>query len=310
MQGSATRNWIGPLALMGAAVIWGLSPVASRYAQRTLTPGQVVLAQSLFASIALIPYLAIVRTPMPPRRHVWRAVALGLLATIGYGLPVTYGVQHIEAGTAALLSGTSPIFIAAFSVMFLREQVGIRLVVGLVLALTGSIVVAAVGDAGFGVAQAELLGSALVLLAALLWGVYSVAAKPWLGRIPATSLPIIGRFASVPVAIPFGAAGFGAALGDLDWKGWLAVVAYAIGAGVVAQVLFAIGLQRGAASRAGMYLYLTPLFGVVGGILLLGESIYPEQAIGGIMILAGVAIATLFPARRSLVPSSAEQVAD
>jgi drug/metabolite transporter (DMT)-like permease len=305
------EGWVGPAALIGAAVIWGFFPVATRYAERTLTPGQMLLAQSLFAVVALAPYLALARPPMPERRHLPRAVALGLLATFGFGVPITYGMQHVEAGTAALLSGTSPIFIAALSVLFLNERASARLVAGLLLALAGSVAVAAVGEAGFGVARDELLGSTLVLLSAALWGIYSVAAKPWLGRIPAASLPVLGRIASLPLALPLGAGGFVAALGELGWRGWLAVVAFSIGAGVIAQVLFAIGLQHTPASRAGMYLYLTPLFGVLGGVVFLSEALQPVQLAGGALILAGVAIATLGPWRRPMIaPDVAEMRAD
>jgi drug/metabolite transporter (DMT)-like permease len=298
---SVRESWVGPAALIGAAVIWGFFPVATRYAERTLTPGQMLLAQSLFAAVALAPYIALARPPMPARRHVPRAVALGLLGTFGFGVPITYGMQHVEAGTAALLSGTSPIFIAALSVAFLGERAGARLAGGLLLALAGSMAVAAVGDAGFGVARDELLGSALVLLSSVLWGIYSVAAKPWLGRIPPASLPVLGRIASLPLALPLGASGFVAALGELSWRGWLAVLAFSIGAGVIAQVLFAVGLQHTPAAQAGMYLYLTPLFGVLGGIVFLSEALQPVQLAGGALILAGVAIATLAPRRRRAV---------
>jgi O-acetylserine/cysteine efflux transporter len=234
---------------------------------------------------------------MPARRHLPRAVVLGLLATFFTGVPITYGLQHVQAGTASLLNGTSPIFVLALSAIFLAERGTVRLLTGLGLALVGSVAVAAVGDTGFGITPAELWGSLLVLSSAVIWATYTVAAKPWFDRIPAASLPIIGRLASLPLALPLGASGCISAVGQLDWKGWLAVMAFSVGAGVVAQALFAVGLQRSTASEAAVYTYLTPLFGVIGGIVFLGESLSPVQIAGGALILVGVAIVT--PSRRS-----------
>jgi drug/metabolite transporter (DMT)-like permease len=143
--------------------------------------------------------------------------------------------------------------------------------------------------------RGQVLGSALVLLSAFNWGIYSVAVKPWLGRIPAMSIPMLGTLAGAPLVLPLGAGGFGGALGQLDWRGWLAVFVFAIGASVIASILFAIGLQHGMASRSGMFLYLTPLFGVIASTTLLGEPLTTGTVAGGGLILAGVLIATLRP---------------
>jgi drug/metabolite transporter (DMT)-like permease len=286
---------VGPAALIGAAVIWGFFPVATRAVEDTLTPEHMLLAQSLFAALALVPYLAILRPAMPARQHLPRAVMLGLLGTFFTAVPSTYGIQHVEAGTAALLSGTSPVVVLVCSAIFLAERITPRLVGGIGLALIGSVAVATVGDGGFGVTGPALWGSTLVLLSAVIFGAYSVAAKPWFDRIPAASIPIVGRFASLPLAVPLGGSGFIAALGHLAWSGWLAVLAFSVGAGVVANALFAVGLERSTASDAAVYTYLTPLFGVVGGMAFLGESLGAVQVVGGALILIGVGVVTLLP---------------
>ena len=289
---------LGPAALIGASVIWGFFPVATRAVEDSVTAPQMLLAQSLFATVALVPYIVIVRPPMPTRRYLPRAIFLGLLGTFFTGVPIIYGIHHVEAGTASLLSSMSPVVAMVCAAIFLAERFTRRLTIGVGLALAGSVAVAAIGDAGFGVAGPELWGSALVLLSAVIWGSYSVAAKPWLGRIPAASLPVIGRLASLPLAALIGSSGFIGAMRGLDWKGWLAIMAFSVGAGVIANVLFALGLERRSATEAALYSYLTPLFGVIGGIVFLSESLYPIQIAGGALILVGVGVATVWPRSR------------
>ena len=290
-------EWIGPLALLGAAAIWGFVPVSSRYVVQVMTPGQLLVARFVFASVAVLAFIAIARPPLPSRRLAPRAAALGLLGTLGFNVPLAYGIQRVEAGPAALLGGTSPIFIAVLAGLVLGEAIHPRMILGLALALSGSVAVATVGDGGFRLAHGQLLGSGLVLLSAANWGIYSVLVKPWLGRIPAMSIPMLGTLAGVPLVLPLGASGFFTALSRLDWYGWLAVFVFAIGASVIASILFAVGLQHGMASRSGMFLYLTPVFGVLASTTLLHEPLTASALLGGALILAGVLIATLAPHR-------------
>jgi drug/metabolite transporter (DMT)-like permease len=117
--------------------------------------------------------------------------------------------------------------------------------------------------------------------------------KPWLGPIPPTSIPMVGSIAGLPLMLPVGASGFISGLGELDAIGWLAVAQFTLLASVTAPILWAVGLQRGQASRAGLYLYLVPLFGVAASALLLSEPVGAGTLLGGALILGGVLIATV-----------------
>ena len=151
---------------------------------------------------------------------------------------------------------------------------------------------------GFGLSGTELWGSFLVFFAGFLWAIYSVMVKPWLGPIPPASIPMIGALAGLPLVLPFGIAGFATGLGNLDAIGWVSLLQFAIAASVFAPILFAIGLQRSSATRAGIYSYLAPVFGVIAGAALLGETIGPATVLGGALILGGVLLATLTPRPR------------
>lgn len=288
-------SWIGPAALLGASAIWGFVPVSTRHVLETLGPRHIVLARFAFSAVVVLAIILALRPAMPPRRHVPRAVFFGVFGTLGFLVPLTLGLQHIEAGAGALINATSPIFTAVLAAIVLRETLRPRVVAGLSLALFGSVVTAAGSGGGFGLSGGALWGSLLVLLAGVLWAIYSVMVKPWLGPIPPASIPMLGSLAGLPLVLPFGASGFADRLGDLDAVGWLALLQFAIGASVLAPILFAIGLQRSTATRAAIYSYLAPLFGVVAGAVLLGEAVGPATVTGGALILAGVLLATILP---------------
>jgi drug/metabolite transporter (DMT)-like permease len=303
------QHWIGPLALIGAAVIWGFVPVASRYAVQTLTPGQMILCRFAFGGSVVLLLVLLLRPPMPNRRRLPLAVFFGLLSTLGFNVPLSYGIQHVQAGPAALLAGLSPVFIVVLAAPLLGEHIRPGMIVGLTLALAGTVIVASSSGGEFNFSREHTFGSALIVLSSVLWAIYSVAAKPRLGPIPPTSIPILGTLAGIPVGITLGASGFASSLGELDGAGWAAVMLFSIGASVFAPMLYAIGLSRGEASRAGIYSYLAPLFGLIASATLLDEPITVQTVTGGALILAGVLLATLLPGRAP-IPSPAEAASD
>lgn len=299
MTGSsnAARSWAGPLALCGAVLFWGFVPTATRYLAETFTPGNILLARFSFGGIVVILLFLIWRPPLPSRANMPKAIALGLYAALSFNVPVAYGINIIEGGTAALLIGTQPIFIAILAGIFLKEHIPRRMVAGLVLALAGSAVIALAAGGGFSLERRYLLGCGLVLLAAFLWSSYSVVAKPHLGPdLPAPSVAMIGTLLGLPFVLFLGTDRYLDRLGDLPPVGWLAVVLLAAGASVAAPVLWNIGLSLGQASRSGLYLNLVPIFGVVSSVVLLGERLGVEVFVGGAMILCGILLATIPPA--------------
>lgn len=281
------------LTLLGATLIWGFVPVSTRHVVGTLTPGQILLARFVVGAVVGIIALGLLHAPAPPRHLVVRAVGLGLLGQLGFNVPLAYGIKYVASGTAALVSSMSPLFMALLAVPLLSERLRPRVVVGLLLALTGSATVVVGGGGAVSLDGNQVFGSLLMLCSAILWALYSVIVKPWLGPIPPTSIPMVGSIAGLPPMLLLGAGGFVGALGELEPPGWLAVALFTLGASVIAPILWAIGLQGGAAARAGMFLYLVPLVGVASGALLLGEAVGSGTVAGGALVLLGVAVATL-----------------
>lgn len=225
-----------------------------------------------------------------------KAIALGLFGVLGFNVPIAFGINIIEGGIAAMLIGTQPLVIAVLATILLRETISARMIAGLILALAGTAAIALAGGGDDALSGRYLLGCALVLFGATSYATYAVVAKPFLGeRIPAVSIPMLGTFLAFPFLLPIGYSGFLDGLGRLDVAGWLAALLLAAGASVFAPILYNVGLSLGRASRAGMYLYLTPLFGLLSSAVLLGERFSPPAIVGGVLIILGVALATLDP---------------
>lgn len=298
-------NWAGPLALLGAISFWGFVPTVTRFLVGTLSPEHILMFRFFFGGLVVVAAILTLRPALPKRQDMPKAIALGVFGAIGFNVPVAFGINIIEGGTAALLIGMQPIFIAVLAALRLREHISVRIVAGLCLALTGSSIIALTGQTGFTFSGRYVFGCLLVLTGALAYAVYSVVVKPVLGdQLPAQSIAMIGTLGAMPVFLPFGGPGFLDALAGMTPGEWLAGIFLAAGASVAAPTLFAVGLSLGEASRSGMYLYLVPVVGVISSVILLGEDIDIATALGGALALSGVILATFSPGRSRESPSA------
>lgn len=296
------QHLIGPAALLVAIGFWGFVPTATRYLLEFFSPAEILALRFGIGAAFVGVFIASVRPRLPARSRLTVAIALGMFATLGFNVPLAFGIQYIEAGTAALLNGIQPVMIALLAAIVLDEVLSRRMLAGTLLALVGSSLIALTAESGFRLTGSYLLGCFLIVLASVIWAVYSVIAKPRFGpQMPPMSVTLLGVLGAAPLMVPVGAAGALTGLPDLPWQGWLAVALIAIGANVTAPALFNVGLERGQASNAGLFLFMVPLIGVASSVVLLGERLAPAHILGGALIVIGVAIATFTPAWLSLL---------
>lgn len=290
-------------ALFLAAFCWGLAPVATRYLLGYFAPLQLVLLRFLIATILFLPLLIPLRAHRWTRKTLAWAIFCGLVGIIGYNVPVAYGLRTIPSGMAGLLIATEPIWIMLIAALGLREKISWSVLVGLLLALAG--IALLLGQQTFGASWnlATLEGSALVLLAALMWSVYTVAVRSLskeLGARASTALTI--TIGTLPL-VAFWDNSAWPILGHLGLFGWIALGLLALGSTIVATILWNYGVARTASSQAGLFLYLVPLVSVTGGALFLHEQVGVITLLSGMLIIAGVALAQVrsLPVHKKLV---------
>lgn len=292
---STAPTWAAPLALLGAVSMWGLTPTATRYlVDADFSPEHILLWRFVGGGLLSVVLIIAFRPRMPSRRDMPLALGLGLFGVLGFNVPLAFGINIIEGGIAALLLGLQPGLTAVLASILLGEALGPRAVAGVGVALVGTVLVALAGATGFAMSGRYIFGCLLVLTAAVAYATYTVLAKPYLGeRIPAPAVAMIGTTAALPFVAPFGASGFGDAVGSLGFEGWLAAILLAAGASVFAPILFNLGLSFGRATNAGIFLYLVPVFGATSSVILLGESLSALAVFGGGLVIVGVMVASL-----------------
>jgi drug/metabolite transporter (DMT)-like permease len=293
-SGSRTRIVL-VAAVLVTVTLWASAFVGIRYADRQLSPGALALARLLVGSVALGAVVLVRRERLPPRRTFLGILVCGLLWFGAYNVALNEAETRVDPGTAAMLVNTGPILIAILAGLLLREGFPRRLLSGCLVSFAGA---AVIGLATSEHGVRESWGAILCLVAALTYAAGVVAQKPVLRHASALQVTwlacTVGALSCVPFAPQLVHDLAQARTATVAWTVYLGLGPTAIGF-----CTWAYALARTTAGRMGSTTYLVPPLAVLLGWALLGE-VPPALAFpGGVLCLAGVALARASGRRRS-----------
>jgi drug/metabolite transporter (DMT)-like permease len=269
-----------------AVVLWGFSPIGTRYMVGDLDAALPALAfngvRYTLAALCFVPFLWQARGWS---FREWRlGLVCGLVGVCGYNLPATLGQRTVSAGLTGLLDGAEPLMIVVFSAILVRRRPGAWTMGATVIALAGVVLLAH----GAGPAQGSPGGIALILLGAVLWAAYCVLVPPLIsakGALPATAVTMM--FGALPM-LASGANETPHLLHVMTLMQWEILASLVVGCSVFSMLCWNAGSAALGAEKAGWFLYLLPLVSLVGGAILLHEPVTWSELIGGGLLLLAV----------------------
>lgn len=273
------------------SVIWGNAFVAIRRADFELSPVNLTLLRWVIVAAcfaALYPFL-VGRGQKPQPADVPRLLVVSLFSVAVYHLSLNYAEKTVSASLAGLLISLAPMFGVILSAALLKESVGGRLWVAMVLALAGAALLSA-SDFKFGFQS--LSGPLAVVLAAFASGAYTVASKPLVTKYGPFPVAVWTALAGTAMLLPLASQGLVAQAESLSLWGWASVLYLALLSTVAANLILYTLVGRQEVSRLSIQLYLVPVVSVAGGVLILGETLGALVVIGGGVLLFAVGLAT------------------
>jgi drug/metabolite transporter (DMT)-like permease len=201
------------------------------------------------------------------------------------------GIAFTAATSATILQAATPVMVAIGSRLYLKETLRPEQWAGVLCGMLGVLVVVTDGSLR-AVLRADLRPGDFILLGSQVgWATYTVYGKRVLAThspaVATTAAYVLGSLMLLPmVAI---AAPYFPSPNLASPVAW-AVVAYQAGLGAVAHVWWYEAVHEVGPSRAAMFLNLQPVVGVALAALMLGEAPGWSDAIGGVAVLAGVAL--------------------
>lgn len=295
------RNWILLLAL---AALWGASYLFIKIGLDDLSPAGIVFARTALAALVLMP-IAIARGGMTA---LWRRApavfALAAIQVAGPFLLISAGERHIDSSLAGILVASAPIFTAIFAIWIdSSERLSALGGVGVAIGIVGVALLLGV-DLGSGSA---LAGGLMVVLASVGYALGGFGLKRYFTGYQPLALVASTMTASALMTLPLMLANTPAHVG-VDTAG--AMLALGLGGTGIAFVIYYTLNREIGPTRTSLVAYVAPVFAVVYGVTLRGESFGPTTAIGVVLIVGGSWLAAKAPARARVEPAQARAVAE
>lgn len=274
-------------ALAVTVVLWASAFPAIKVGLDGYGVAGLSFARLAVASVILALVAPLLRVRMPRRADLPLIAVCGLAGMSAYQLLLNWGEVHVPAGTASLLVSVAPVFSVVLAAAFLGERLSARKVLGSVVALAGSVLIAA-GGGGL-----EYSGGAwVVLAAAAVQAVYHFCSKPLLKRYTGLEVACYAMWAGTLFLIPLAPQAI-EAVRAAPVGADLAVVFLGALPSAAGFVAWGYAVARQSIAVATAALYLVPAVALVVAFVWLGETPRPIDIVGGAVSICGVALITL-----------------
>lgn len=283
-----TKNYIYHLIAILTVGIWGLTFISTKVLiEHGLSPQEIFLLRFLMAYLGIwfiSPRKLFADNWKDELWLLWGGVTGGSF----YFFTENMALEITLATNVAFIVCTAPLLTTILSLLiYKKEKATAGLVGGSLLALAG---VALVVYNGHFILKISPLGDFLTLLAAFSWAFYSLIMKKMSGRYRTTFITRKIFFYGILTILPaFILHPWQFSLSGL-WQPavWMNLLFLGVLASLVCFVVWNIILKQLGTVRASNYIYLNPLFTLIGSAVLLDEQFTVMSLMGAMLILGGV----------------------
>lgn len=272
------------IIILIAVTLWASAFAGIRAGLEGYTPGALALLRFLIASLCItIMHVNIPKKIPIPSRDKVLLLFTGMLGLGVYSLMLNYGEIEIPSGVASFIISLSPLVTLIIAVLFLRESVTIKMVLGTLVSIFGVGVIMLSKNHAFHIQS----GFFYLIISMMISGLYSIIQKPFLKKYHAlevTSYIIWGATLLLLIYTPQMISNIQTA----SLHATLAVIYLGVFPATAGFIAWSYGLQEMPASQAVNYLYFMPIIATLTGWIWLGETPALLSLMGGLIALLGV----------------------
>lgn len=291
---AALKSRVTLWAFLALSLVWGASFLFIKVGLQGLSPAQVVLGRILLGAVALAVIMTVTRRRWPRELRVW-----GHMLVVGIffcAVPFTlfaWAEQYVPSSLASIYNAATPIMTLLLTPLILRsERLGPARTAGLVIGILGVVVLTGPWQLiGSNDLRSTIPAQLACLGATASYGFAGLYLRRFVSGLPYDSVTISSVQLAMASLVVLLAAPF-VARGPVTLNGpvVLSIVVLGVAGTGVAYVWYTRIMREWGAARASTVTYLTPVVGVVLGVLLLGESVHWYEPVGGAIVVAGILV--------------------
>ena len=284
-------------ALIALGAIWGGSFMFMRVAAPEFGVFALVEVRTVLATAVMAPALFIMGDLRDIKRFFWPICLIGAVNTaIPFSL-FNYSSLYLEAGVNAILNATAPMFGALVAYFWLQDKLNKTAILGL---LCGFVGVAVISEQKVSGGQLSVMPIVAACLATTCYGLAACMMKRFLQGVKPLAVAAGSQATASVMLLPLAIVTWPQTMPSAN--GWLNAIGLAVLGTGIAYILYFQLIANIGPAKAITVAYLVPLFGILWGLILLGETMSVQTLVGGALILGGVALTTgitrLFARRR------------
>jgi drug/metabolite transporter (DMT)-like permease len=289
MSQAKTTSWVYKFLFLG--LIWGSSFLFIALGLETLSPTGIAFWRTFIGAITLLAVVLIGRIKFVRGWNAWvRIWIAGLFMSAIPAVLFGYAEQHVSSALASIINASTPIFtVIAILIAFRAEKPKREVLIGLTVGLLGVFVVLGIWN-GFGANEPLAIGA--LILAVICYGIGSPFLRKYVEPLKIKpEAAVFGQVSTSAITLlPFYLFG-GLTAGPITFNAVAAMLALGVfGTGLAYVMYYKLLAQVGSAIGSAVT-YISPIVGVILGILLLGETISWNEPVGAAIVLLGAAVA-------------------
>lgn len=270
------------LALITIA-IWGVNFPIIHIGLKELSPLELCTLRFFLASV---PTIFFVNKPQIP---LYKVFIFSLLTFVLQFSALFIGMKlGAPPGLVSILSQSQVFFCMILAMLFFQDKPNIWQLFGTFIAICGILLIASHTDA-------EITGMSIffILLAAFLWASGSIYSKT-LGQVSMLSLIVWSCFMAWPILLTVTVSLEGSQIFNhirqISWESWAAVLYIVYLSTLVGYGIWNYLLHKFPISLVTPFALLVPIFGILGSVVLVGESMQSWKLFSGLLVMTGVII--------------------
>jgi drug/metabolite transporter (DMT)-like permease len=273
-------------------IIWGSSFLFMKVALTGLAPAQVAWGRLVLGALTLGVFMLIRRERLPRRPIVWLHLAVvGVVFCVLPFLLFSWAQQHVTSGLASIYNATTPIMTAVMAwAVFRVERLKPVQIGGIVLGILGVLVIVGPWQ-GLDFDQ-SLVAQGAILGATACYGLGLAYMRRFLANTGLSPLSFAFSYIALAAAVMVVLTPV-IALGPIRWDPWVVgsmLLLGCLGTGV-AYIWNQNALRAWGPTRASTVTYITPVVGVILGMVVLGEPLAWNEPLGALVVFLAILLA-------------------
>lgn len=285
-------NLIAFLSLLLATTIWGSSFIALKLAINDLGPFSVIFFRMFIASLCFIYFVPKFFKYSFTKKDIKLIILLATCEPFLYFIFEAKALQHTSAAQAGMIIALMPIITTIGATYFLKEKISKQFIIGAIIALIGAVLLSVIASESLS-APNPIRGNFYEFLAVVCSVGYTLCAKYLIKKFDALFITSIQAFIGTVLFLPLFIYEYNSV--ELNFSSeaiysllYLGVIVTLGGYG-----LYNFALSKIDASKASVFMYLSPISTLILANVILNEEITFMQVILSFVILFGVVVSEI-----------------